>query len=164
VNYRPQITIISGGQTGVDRSALDFALLHNLPHHGWCPKGRRAEDGVIAERYHLQETSSRNYPDRTRRNIIDSDGTLIIAPRLPLEGGTALTLRLTQQEFKPVLTRVDSLELSTAQHQLRSWIDAEQIARLNVAGPRTAPGYNPTPRVFALLNVLLKPTPSFYRT
>ena len=68
--------LISGGQTGVDRAALDVALALGLPVGGGCPKGRRAEDGRIPDRYPLVETPERNYPARTRRNIEESDGTL----------------------------------------------------------------------------------------
>ena len=70
--------IVSGGQTGVDRAALDFAIANGHPHAGWCPLGRRAEDGILDERYHLRETESRNYRQHTRRNVIDSDATLIL--------------------------------------------------------------------------------------
>ena len=68
--------IISGGQTGADRAALDFAILHDIPHGGWCPKGRLAENGVIATRYELQETSTKQYPQRTEKNVQDADGTV----------------------------------------------------------------------------------------
>ena len=70
--------IISGGQTGADRAALDFAIKMDLPHGGWIPKGRLAEDGPLPEKYQLQEMPTQNYPKRTEQNVIDSDGTLII--------------------------------------------------------------------------------------
>ncbi len=87
----PIAKIISGGQTGVDRAALDVAIELELPCGGWCPRGRLAEDGTVPDRYPLQETRSAEYAERTERNVIDSDGTLIIATR-PLTGGTALTV------------------------------------------------------------------------
>jgi len=82
--------LISGGQTGVDRAALDVALALGLAVDGWCPKDRRAEDGVIPARYPLVETPERNYQVRTRRNVEDADGTLILNLG-KLDGGTALT-------------------------------------------------------------------------
>src|SRR5437870_9182944 len=92
--------IISGGQTGVDRAALDVALELGLPCGGWCPKRRRAEDGPIPERYPLTETSSRAYPQRTRCNVLDSDGTLILTRGRPT-GGTALTIQIAAESGKP---------------------------------------------------------------
>jgi hypothetical protein len=70
--------IVSGGQAGVDRAALDWAIARGIPHGGWCPAGRIAEDGMIPERYQLRETASPGYRERTRRNVEDSDGTLIL--------------------------------------------------------------------------------------
>ena len=71
--------IISGGQTGVDRAALDFAIEHDIPYGGWCPKGRKAEDGPIGSRYLLKETPTSTYPQRTEWNVRDSDGTVIFS-------------------------------------------------------------------------------------
>ena len=97
---KPIRKIVSGGQTGVDRAALDVALELGVACGGWCPKGRRAEDGTIAERYPLTETSTRAYPERTRRNVLDSDGTLILARGRPT-GGTALTIKIAAETGKP---------------------------------------------------------------
>ena len=71
----------------MDRTALDWALAHHIPHGGWCPAGRRAEDGVIPDCYDLQETPEQNYQQRTKRNVRDSDGTLIITAMKELTGG-----------------------------------------------------------------------------
>ena len=71
--------IISGGQTGADRAALDVAIKFNIPHGGWIPKGRKAEDGRLPDRYQLQEMPTPSYPERTEQNVIDSDGTLIFS-------------------------------------------------------------------------------------
>src|SRR5437867_4357828 len=92
--------IVSGGQTGVDRAALDVALELGVKCGGWCPQGRRAEDGRIDERYPLQETPWDGYPQRTEWNVRDSDGTLILTCGEP-DRGTALTIELVQRKKKP---------------------------------------------------------------
>ncbi len=92
--------LISGGQTGVDRAALDFALSMQIPCSGWCPAGRRAEDGPIAEYYPLREATSELYQQRTRLNVRDSDATLIIADSSP-SNGTRLTVEYCQKMRKP---------------------------------------------------------------
>ena len=83
--------IISGGQTGADRAALDFAIDKGIPHGGWVPIGRLAEDGQIPDRYHLSEMNTKSYPKRTEQNVKDSDGTLIISHGL-ISGGSRYTL------------------------------------------------------------------------
>lgn len=125
--------IISGGQTGVDRAALDVALRLDIPCGGWCPRGRLAEDGVIAKRYPLAETPSRKYRVRTQWNARDSDGTLIIT-RGRCRGGTALTEELATQLGKPCL--VVDLDQDPDVRGIHAWLLAEQIRVLNVAGPR----------------------------
>ena len=125
--------LISGGQTGVDRAALEVGLALGLPVGGWCPKGRRAEDGVIPDRYPLVETLERNYEARTRRNIEDSDGTLILNLG-ELDGGTALTARHARQIGKPCL--IVALEAGIEPAAFRDWLAAHHITVLNVAGPR----------------------------
>lgn len=92
--------LISGGQTGVDRAALDFAMAMKIPCSGWCPAGRRAEDGPIADCYPLLEASSELYQQRTRLNVRDSDATLIIADGSP-SNGTRLTVEYCQKMRKP---------------------------------------------------------------
>jgi len=135
----PLQQIISGGQTGVDRAALDVALEDGFNCGGWCPQGRRAEDGRIAEHYPLRETPSRNYSRRTRWNVRDSDGTLILTIGPPT-GGTALTQSLAERLGKPVhVVRLDQIP---DPEPIRWWIATESIRVLNVAGPResTCPG------------------------
>jgi len=78
--------IVSGGQTGADRAALDWAIEHGIPHGGWCPKGRRAEDGPIDGRYQLQETPTANYVERTKSNARDTDGTVVFSIYISLTG------------------------------------------------------------------------------
>ena len=125
--------IISGGQTGVDRAALDVAMELGIPCGGWCPQGRRAEDGRIPEHYPLQEASSKEYPLRTRLNVEDSDGTLVLTSGNPT-GGTALTLKLARQLHKPFLL-VD-LARDANPSVLRPWLQENHILILNIAGPR----------------------------
>ena len=127
------LKIVSGGQTGVDRAALDVALELGLPCGGWCPKGRRAEDGAIPERYPLQETSSVAYPRRTEKNVRGSDGTLILTRGRP-DRGTALTRRLAERHKKPCL--VLDLEKDPDPGAVRTWAAAQAVQVLNVAGPR----------------------------
>ncbi|NQV27901.1 MAG: molybdenum cofactor carrier [Rhodopirellula sp.] len=125
--------LISGGQTGVDRAALDVALEFGIPCGGWCPRGRRAEDGRIPARFPLKECSSRNYAVRTRLNVEESDGTLILS-RGKLTGGTALTESLARQLGKPWLV-IDLVAEFDAQ-PVEEWIAENRIRILNVAGPR----------------------------
>lgn len=80
--------IVSGGQTGVDRAGLDFAIALGIPHGGWCPKGRKAEDGPIDNRYQLQETPRADYLQRTEWNVRDNDGTVIFTVNATLSGGS----------------------------------------------------------------------------
>jgi hypothetical protein len=125
--------IVSGGQTGVDRGALDAAIARGVPHGGWCPRGRRAEDGTIPAIYRLMETDSPKYAVRTRRNVVDSDATLILH-RGPFGGGTELTRRLAERHGRPCLL-VD-LESPPTLATVRRWLAKHQVEVLNVAGPR----------------------------
>lgn len=139
--------IVSGGQTGVDRGALDAAIALGLDHGGWCPLGRLAEDGPIPGHYQLQETESPRYWVRTRQNVIDSTATLILA-RGKLRGGTALTFQFADRFRKPCL--VIDLEESPDPEAVRTWLDDYQVDVLNVAGPResSAPGITEESREF----------------
>jgi hypothetical protein len=125
--------IISGGQTGVDRAALDVALDLGLPVGGWVPKGRRAEDGLIPDRYPLKETPSRDYEQRTEWNVRDSDATLVLTTARP-EGGTLSTLELAHKLEKPVFV-VDLLKPRNMA-SIQYWLEFEKVKVLNVAGPR----------------------------
>lgn len=146
--------IISGGQTGVDRGALDAAIELGIPHGGWCPRGRRAEDGRIPDHYRLDENDSTAYAARTERNVCDSDGTLIIASG-ELVGGTKLTWRFAQRYRKPCL--VIDVERLPALDEAQAWLLEQPIEVLNVAGPREsqAPGISDTAR--QLLKNLIGP-------
>ncbi|MEO5329080.1 MAG: putative molybdenum carrier protein [Magnetococcus sp. THC-1_WYH] len=125
--------IISGGQTGVDRAALDFALARRIEAGGWCPKGRKAEDGSIPVYYPLLETHRSDYPYRTLLNIMDSDGTLILF-RGQLRGGSALTWRSALQLKLPCLL-VD-LHGDWNLQDIAHWLEQNAVRILNVAGPR----------------------------
>ena len=125
--------IISGGQTGVDRAALDFAMKFDIPHGGWCPKGRIAEDGIIPAKYQLMETDSVNYSVRTKKNIKQSNGTMILYSP-PMEGGTAFTYEIAFRLGKPLLLLdLNFLPTIGAIHQ---WIFENRIQILNIAGSR----------------------------
>ncbi len=127
------LEIVSGGQTGVDRAALDAALDQGFECGGWCPRGRKAEDGIIGQRYPLQETPSKSYSQRTKWNVRDSDGTLILCIG-PLSGGTALTKSATETQSKPCF--VVDLNQHDPIDAILEWITTHQIHILNVAGPR----------------------------
>jgi len=129
------VTIYSGGQAGVDRGALEAALQTGNPCAGWCPKGRLAEDGPISPRYPLRQVDG-GYEDRTRRNIEESDGTLILH-RGPLRQGTLLTLQICRELGKPVcLVDADTSSAEDAAIAAQKFIEQHGIERLNVAGPR----------------------------
>ncbi len=125
--------VVSGGQTGVDRAALDVARQLGLPRGGWCPRGRRTEDGTIAPTYPLQETPSEDYTQRTEWNVRDSDGTLVLTRGRPV-GGTAFTIVVARRLSKPLLV-LDLLQDPDPAAVAR-WVDAAHVATLNVAGPR----------------------------
>jgi len=125
--------IVSGGQTGVDRAALDVARELGVPSGGWCPKGRTAEDGVLAACYKMKETPTADYPLRTEWNVRDSDATLVLTRGEPTEG-TAFTIELARRLRKPSV--VVDLAQQTNISPLLDWISAHNIQTLNIAGPR----------------------------
>jgi len=128
--------IVSGGQTGVDRGALDAALAAGWPCGGWCPAGRLAEDGVIPMRYPLVETGAADPAVRTRRNVEDSDGTLILC-RGELSGGTLLTRRICDGLGRPCeVVDAAASESAEAARRAKLFVASHAIAVLNVAGPR----------------------------
>jgi hypothetical protein len=130
--------IISGGQTGVDRAALDIAIKLGIPHGGWVPKGRLAEDGPLADIYSVRETPSPVYAERTEKNVLDSDGTLIISHG-ELRGGSEYTRQMAEKHTRPWL-HIDLQQTSAFQCALRirDWLAAQAIAVLNIAGPRAS--------------------------
>ena len=128
--------VVSGGQTGADRAGLDVAMVFNIPVGGWCPKGRKAEDGPIDRKYPLQETKSDEYRVRTELNVRESDGTLIFTSGKPCGGGTALTIENAKELGKPFL--VVDLKLVKRVDMVKEWLIANNIEILNIAGPRAS--------------------------
>ncbi len=128
--------IVSGGQTGADRAALDFAIQRGIPHGGWVPKGRKAEDGPIPRQYRLKETHSASYPERTEQNVIHSDGTVIISHG-SLTEGSANTAKMAKKHDRPLLhLDMKRLTVREASQMLLAWIAENKVEVLNVAGPR----------------------------
>ncbi|OQA06312.1 MAG: putative molybdenum carrier [bacterium ADurb.Bin374] len=152
--------LISGGQTGVDRAALDVALEHGIPAGGWCPAGRHSARGRIPSRYPLVETETPAYPQRTRQNIRDSDATLVITLGAPA-GGTLLTIKLAERLKRPCLV-IDLAvhRIQAARIEILEWLQAVRPAVLNVAGPRASesPGLGRSVRAI-LRDVLAPPQP-----
>lgn len=129
--------IISGGQSGVDRAALDAAMRLNIPHGGWCPKGRLAELGeIISKKYTLTETTSPEYSQRTELNVKDSDGTLMIVLETPIKttDGSLGTIEEAIKHSKPYL--MINLSINHPIDTILQWIKDNDIAILNIAGPR----------------------------
>ena len=128
--------IISGGQAGVDRAALDFAIEHGYPHGGWAPRGREAEDGPIPAEYQLTELADGGYRQRTKRNVEDSDATLIINTGV-LDGGTLATKIFAQKRGRPCfVAQVDTDNVGSIALRIVEWLHAHPVQTLNVAGPR----------------------------
>lgn len=144
--------IISGGQVGVDRAALDWAMEHGVPHGGWCPQGRRAIDGELPARYQLQEADSPSYAKRTRLNVRDSDATLIINQGT-LDGGTRFTVKCAEQLGKQNLcVQVNEDDsLGVISDEIRRWLRVGRFHTLNVAGPRETK----RPGIYAITRELL---------
>ena len=143
------VRVISGGQTGVDRAALDWAIAQGIPHGGWCPMGRRAEDGAIPSHYNLCEAVSHGYAKRTRLNVEDSDATLILNLGA-LDGGTQRTVQICQRLHKPYLVvQLDASDGGNV-NRVREWLVTTRPLTLNVAGPRESkcPGVHAKSLVF----------------
>jgi hypothetical protein len=147
------VKIVSGGQTGVDRAGLDAGIEIGLPIGGYVPKGRLAEDGQVPDKYPMTETGSKDYKSRTKRNVIESDGTLIINIG-PMVSGTALTARIALELNKPLM--IVQLDQTYQPSAVIDWLDENQIQKLNVAGPRESkiPGIYEQTKAF--LNKVLK--------
>lgn len=134
--------IISGGQTGADQGALDAAIAIGIPHGGWVPKGRLTEAGPLPAKYGLTEMETTSYPKRTEKNIIESDGTLIVTYGR-LTGGSALTKKVAIKYDRPHYhIDLKILDIREAARQIQEWLSSNHIEVLNVAGSREtkAPG------------------------
>lgn len=130
--------IISGAQTGVDRAALDAALECHVEAGGWCPEGRQSEDGIIPEKYPVIELPKSGYRQRTKRNVLDSDGTVVIYFGYPA-GGTEQTISFCIKERKPyVLINAEEMSIEQASRKINKFIGESSISILNVAGPRAS--------------------------
>jgi hypothetical protein len=127
--------IVSGGQTGADRAALDWAIVHQVSHGGWCPEGRLSEDGAIPERYLVEELPGAGYRQRTKANVRDSDATLIISISSILSGGSLETAKFAGSLRKPWLHLHQAMDWKVV---LDEWVCLRQISILNVAGPRSS--------------------------
>jgi len=144
--------IISGGQTGADRAALDFAIKHRIPHGGWVPKGRIAEDGVLPKKYRLTQMPTESYQKRTEMNVIGSDGTVIFSHGR-LTGGSAYTKTMASKHAKPYLhLYLDKDDIFQAALLMLEWIDQNEIKTLNVAGPRASKD----PKIYEKVSGVLK--------
>ncbi len=130
---KPETKIISGGQTGVDRAALDFAIKNSIRCGGWCPKGRKAEDGIIPLHYPLKETASEDYESRTIMNVKRSDGTLIIFNKNP-DNGTLLTIKTAEELGKEIF--IQDVSKDHQKRDFQKWLKDNNIEILNIAGPR----------------------------
>ncbi len=147
--------IVSGGQTGADRAGLQAAIELGLSHGGWCPKGRRAEDGRVPIRFELNETPSEEYSLRTKWNVRDSDATVLFTRGAPT-GGSALTKRLAEGLKRPVLhLDLSRLSASSAASELRRFLSLHRPRILNVAGSREsqAPGIQAEAKAVILLTL-----------
>lgn len=147
--------IISGGQTGADQAALDAAIALGMPHGGWLPKGRKTENGPLPMRYALCELDSPRYRDRTEKNVLAAEGTLIFSFG-PLSGGSALTEALAIRHNRPCLhIDFELIESERAAALVGQWLREERLEVVNVAGPRTSS----EPRIYEAVYSLLTSLP-----
>ena len=151
--------IVSGGQTGADRAGLDAAISCGIPHGGWCPKGRKAEDGTIPERYHLIETAGASYLARTERNVKRSDGTVIFTMGA-MTGGALRTADFARRHRKPWLhLDLSGLSAAKAVEELGEFVARNDIRTLNVAGSRGSSHPELYDRVFEIVVAVIAGRP-----
>lgn len=144
--------IISGGQTGADQAGLDVALAFGIAHGGWVPKGRKTEIGPLSPKYSMWEMDSEDYAERTKKNVLASDGTLIVSHG-ELTGGSLLTLNLANRHKRHVIhLNLGKISIEKAIKDLAGWLELEKIRVLNVAGPRASSD----PDIYGVVKELLK--------
>jgi hypothetical protein len=154
------LKIISGGQTGVDRAALDFALKHGIDCGGWCPAGRVHEFGTIPIHYPVQELQSGGFAERTMQNVKDSDGTLVIYSGKPA-GGTEQTIRFCIELNRPhQLIDVSQIATEDAANLIAGFVASNRISILNVAGPRQSEWPQGYDHAFHVLEAFLRKQPA----
>lgn len=143
--------IVSGGQTGADRAALDAAIELGIPCGGWLPRGRKTEDGPLPKTYKLRELDSEDYRERTEQNVMDSDATLIVSFG-PLTGGSALTEAFAIKHDRPCLfLDLELISIDEGVEALEKWLQNNAVKTLNVAGPRASKEPRIYPAVYEIL-------------
>ena len=156
--------VISGGQTGADRGALDFSIKNRINYGGWCPLGRRAEDGIIPSCYILKETNNCYYPARTRMNIRDSDATIIFSSNINSKG-SLLTIKFCIEMKKPYhivildknkIDNLDSINIKNINNNLLKWLNKEKPEILNIAGTRESHCFGIQKVVAYILEMILE--------
>ncbi len=135
VNLIKSLRIISGGQTGVDRAALDFALENEIDCFGWCPKGRKAEDGIIPSLYPLKETETSRYEKRTLKNVDESQGLLVFVDNKP-DKGTILAIDYAEKQNKPIYVIHLSMNVEDQETGILDFLDDQNVTTVNIVGPR----------------------------
>ncbi|TVQ32742.1 MAG: molybdenum cofactor carrier [Phycisphaeraceae bacterium] len=156
--YTPRMIerIISGGQTGVDRAALDAALETGFPCAGWAPRGRLAEDGPIPERYPLKETPDDDVEQRTEWNVRDADGLLILTLG-PTDIGTDHAARCAESAAKPILfIDMERMSASDAADEIIEWSNWRGLSAINIAGPRESSSPGVYDKALAVVRALLQ--------
>jgi hypothetical protein len=148
--------IVSGGQTGADRAALDWALAHGVAHGGWCPRGRKAEDGRIPPSYDLVETPSADYLQRNEWNVRDSDATVIFTQAAELGGGSRRTSLFAAKQGKPWLHLSEANGIEECVARLREFMGRHRPEVLNVAGSRGSKEPDVGPFVHAVLTAVFR--------
>ncbi|MFO7934259.1 MAG: putative molybdenum carrier protein [Bacteroidales bacterium] len=149
------LKLVSGGQTGIDRAVLDFCLDHGIPCGGWCPAGRKAEDGIIDEKYPLKELPEASYGKRTAANVRDSDATVILFPG-EMEGGTLKSFEFVIKEKKPfLLLDMSILDATTAADRLRRFLESYAPSTVNFSGPRHSQWEEGYGYCYAILQLVL---------
>ena len=150
-------TISSGGQTGVDRAALDVAIFLGKTVKGWCPKGRWAEDGPLPVYYPLKETKSEKVEVRTEKNVRETDASLILAFRENYDNGSIYTIEQCGKYNKPIL-ELDLSEKSSLQISVfKEWNSKHEIQSLNIGGPRESFSPGIYKAAYNLLSILFEP-------